>query len=170
MFMAKRKNFTWEDRKRIIQRLLPPESISVKELAAEIGVSDVTIYDWRKKINSGYLDKKSNNDKKYSVEDKFHIVLETYSLNEGELNTYCREKGLYPATVKKWQQNAIKGIEGPKSIVNTIEIRSELKKAKEDSKKLKSELNYKDKALAETAALLVLRKKANAIWGDPEEK
>jgi len=49
-------------------------------------------------------------------------------------------------------------------------MRNELKKAKEDSKKLKSELNRKDKALAETAALLVLRKKANAIWGDPEEK
>jgi transposase-like protein len=170
MFMAKRTKFTWEDRKRIIQRLLPPENISVKELAKEIGVSDVTIYDWRTKINNGYLDKKSSSDKKYSAEDKFHIVLETYSLSEGELNAYCRKKGLYPATVKKWQQNAIKGTEGPKSTVNTTEMRNELKKVKEDSKKLKSELNRKDKALAETAALLVLRKKANAIWGDPEEK
>ena len=31
-------------------------------------------------------------------------------------------------------------------------------------------LRIKEKALAETAALLVLRKKANAIWGDPEEE
>ena len=38
------------------------------------------------------------------------------------------------------------------------------------NKKLGKELRIKEKALAETAALLVLRKKANAIWGDPEEE
>jgi len=170
MFMAKRTKFTWEERKRIIQRLLPPENISVKELAKEIGVSDVTIYSWRTKINNGYLDEKSTNDKNYSPEDKFHIVMETYSLNEGELNAYCREKGLYPKTVKKWQQNAINGTEGTQSINETTEIKSKLKKEKETSKKLKSELNRKEKALAEAAALLVLRKKADAIWEDPEDE
>ncbi|VVS91726.1 hypothetical protein DBB_48450 [Desulfoluna spongiiphila] len=37
-------------------------------------------------------------------------------------------------------------------------------------KKVEKELLRKDKALAETAALLVLRKKANAIWGDSEDE
>jgi len=96
--------------------------------------------------------------------------METYSLNEGELNAYCREKGLYPETVKKWQQNAINGTEGTQSINETTEIKSKLKKEKETSKKLKSELNRKEKALAEAAALLVLRKKADAIWEDPEDE
>ncbi len=36
-------------------------------------------------------------------------------------------------------------------------------------KHLERELHRKDKALAETVALLVLRKKAQAIWGDAEE-
>lgn len=168
--MAKRNKFTWEDRKRIIERLLPPENISVKELADEIGVSDVTIYSWRTKINNGYLDKKSNKNQKYSAEDKFHIVMETYSLTEGELNAYCREKGLYPETVKKWQKNAINGTEGTQSLTETTEIKSELKNEKEAYKKLQNELKRKEKALAETAALLVLRKKADAIWGDPEDE
>ncbi|WP_419653125.1 hypothetical protein, partial [Thiolapillus sp.] len=35
-------------------------------------------------------------------------------------------------------------------------------------KELERELKRKEKALAETAALLVLRKKAQAIWGDGE--
>lgn len=33
---------------------------------------------------------------------------------------------------------------------------------------IEKELARKERALAEAAALLVLRKKANAIWGEPE--
>ena len=36
-------------------------------------------------------------------------------------------------------------------------------------RELEKELRRKDKALAETAALLVLKKKANAIWGDEDD-
>lgn len=36
-------------------------------------------------------------------------------------------------------------------------------------KELEKELARKEKALAETAALLVLRKKADAIWGPGED-
>ena len=36
-------------------------------------------------------------------------------------------------------------------------------------KQLERELNRKEKALAETAALLVLRKKFNALWEESEE-
>ncbi len=36
-------------------------------------------------------------------------------------------------------------------------------------KELERELRQKEKALAETAALLVLRKKAQAIWGEVED-
>ncbi len=44
--------------------------------------------------------------------------------------------------------------------------RSELASEKAKSKKLEVELNRKEKALQETYTLLVLRGKAEAIWGD----
>ena len=50
--------------------------------------------------------------------------------------------------------------------------REEREQSKNDRKKIKEleqDLRRKDKALAETAALIVLRKKAQAIWGAPEE-
>ena len=53
--------------------------------------------------------------------------------------------------------------------MNSKELKESLKAEKELNKELQRELRHKEKALAETAALLVLRKKANAIWGDPEE-
>lgn len=53
--------------------------------------------------------------------------------------------------------------------MDSKELKESLKAEKELNKELQRELRHKEKALAETAALLVLRKKANAIWGDPEE-
>jgi transposase len=45
----------------------------------------------------------------------------------------------------------------------------ELKALRSENKQLKQEINRKDRALAETAALLVLKKKANAMWGESED-
>jgi septal ring factor EnvC (AmiA/AmiB activator) len=49
-------------------------------------------------------------------------------------------------------------------------LNRELKDSQKERKKLERELKRKEKALAEAAALLVLSKKANAIWGDPEDE
>ena len=46
--------------------------------------------------------------------------------------------------------------------------KAELKLLRKQNKQLTQELNRKEKALAETAALLVLKKKANQIGGDDE--
>jgi hypothetical protein len=50
--------------------------------------------------------------------------------------------------------------------------RDQREQSKTDRKRIKQlekELLRKEKALAEAAALIILRKKAQAIWGDPEE-
>jgi len=43
-----------------------------------------------------------------------------------------------------------------------------LKKERKKNRRLEKELSRKDKALAEAAALLILQKKAQAIWGESE--
>ncbi len=51
--------------------------------------------------------------------------------------------------------------------------RQEREQAKADKKRIKElerELKRKDKALAEAAAILVLRKKFNAYWSDDSEE
>jgi hypothetical protein len=45
--------------------------------------------------------------------------------------------------------------------------RAEIRAHKQRIKKLEQELRRKDKALAETAALLVLEKKVQTLFGDP---
>lgn len=47
--------------------------------------------------------------------------------------------------------------------------REAIRDERQKNRMLERELARKEKALAETAALLVLRKKAQAIWGESED-
>ena len=74
------------------------------------------------------------------------------------------KKGLYPQQIHEWKQACITGANqaGEQS-------RQEKKQAQQDRKRiqrLESEIRRKDKALAETAALLVLSKKLDALLRD----
>jgi len=84
------------------------------------------------------------------------MLLESHGLDEQALNALCREKGVFRHHLKQWQAAFIAGGSG----VN----RAELRELKDTNKTLKRELNRKEKALAEAAALLVLKKKYQALW------
>lgn len=149
--------------------MMPPENKAVSELARETGITEQTLYTWRRQLkNQGcVVPGDGKNAEQWSSEDKFAVVLETAKLNAAELAEYCRRKGLYAEQVAAWRQacsaanaNAAQTTKGQRaqSQVDQKRIRT-----------LEKELNRKEKALAEVAALLVLRKKAQAIWGDKEE-
>jgi transposase-like protein len=89
-------------------------------------------------------------------------------LNEAELAEYCRKKGLYPEQVKAWRAQAEKAMAG--GVVSAKELREAVATEKKRNQELERELRRKEKALAETAALLTLRKKAAAIWGEGEDE
>jgi len=150
----------------IFKRLAPPNAEKASDIARETNIPINTIYTWRTKIikSNPTSNKKAN---KWSSSDKFQAVLETVSLSELETAKYCREKGIHVEELKSWFkqcQNANENkFEDPK------ELKDNLKKEQKKAKELEKELREKEKALAETAALLVLRKKARAIWGDPED-
>lgn len=153
----------------LIQRMLPPENIPVKELEAETGISKNTLYSWCKRDRKKRgLVKKVGSKSKWTSEEKFLIVLETASLSESEIGEYCRKKGIYRKQIAKWYQACSQA--NLPSNKPPAKASEEAKTLEKRLKKLEKELGRKDKALAETAALLVLRKKANAIWGDSEDE
>ena len=159
-----KKVYSKKLKKSIFKRLANGEKVS--DLARELNIPKNTLYTWRKKVikASSSTNKKVN---KWSSKDKFQAVLETSALSELETSKYCRKKGIHLEELKNWIkqcQNANNiELEDPKVIKN------DLKNEQKRNKELQKELKYKEKALAETAALLVLRKKANAIWGEPKE-
>ena len=148
---------------------MPPENKAVSELARETGITEQTLYTWRRQLkNQGMpVPGDGKNPEGWSSEDKFAVVLETAALNEAELAEYCRRKGLYVEQIAAWRKAC------QSANANASEqARNQHEQSKEDKKRirqLEKELHRKEKALAEAAALLVLRKKAQAIWGDKEE-
>ena len=100
--------------------------------------------------------------------DKFAAVLETAALNESDLSAYCRERGLYPSQVKEWRTACEQANDWDRA--QNKRLQDNTRNADKRIKELERELNRKEKALAETAALLVLRKKAQAIWGESEDE
>lgn len=154
----------------IIKRMMPPNNESVRSLCEEFGISDATLYTWRKEAReAGYAS--PGNDRtsdKWSSEDKFLVVLETYTMNEEELAAYCREKGLYKEQIEAWRKTC--STANGRDLAQTKQLNQDLKEEKNKRNELEKELRDKGKALAEASSLLLLRKKAQAIWGDQEEE
>lgn len=153
----------------ILTKMMPPENQTVSKLAKEHGISEATLHQWRKQARStGYATPADGQvAEKWSTQDKFLIVVETAALNEAELAEYCRSKGLFIEQVYAWREACMQANGGVAK--EAARYQQELKQEKRRSKELEKELRRKESALAETAALLTLRKKAHAIWGDSED-
>jgi len=162
--------YSAERKESVIQKMMPPHNIPIPQLAKESGISDVTLYNWRKqaRVEGIAVPADGKNPEKWSSEDKFAIVLEAASLNEAELAEYCRQKGLYVEQIAAWRKACLQA--NANSAAQTKAEQKQVRKDRNKIKKLERELHRKDKALAETAALLVLQKKAQAIWGDGEDE
>ena len=161
--------YALERKESVVRRMLSPVTISMAELARETGVSEATLYNWRNqaKTKGESVTGKHKHSGKGSSAQKFSVVVETAPFNEAELAEYCRKKSLYPEQVKAWreaceQANATPGKRDPA-------LQAELKASRWRNRELERELTRKEKALAETAALLILRKKADAIWGEGKD-
>ena len=103
-----------------------------------------------------------------SPETKLTIIIDTAKLNETELAEYCRSKGLYPEQIAQWKTQSLTGVSTSEQ--QTALGRKQHQTDQKQIKQLKQEIKRKDKALAEAAAILILRKKLNALWGEDEDE
>ncbi|MCP5005070.1 MAG: transposase, partial [Planctomycetes bacterium] len=88
----------------LIARMLPPNNVSVPELARETGIPKDTLYTWCRNARKGDAPAQEQPSDGLSSEEKFNVVLETVSLNEVELGEYCRRKGLFPHQISAWRE------------------------------------------------------------------
>lgn len=162
--------YSKELKESILRRIFPPSNEPVAKVAKEQGLSEQVIRNWRKAALAGGIESITGESStgKWSSQDKFQIVVETIGMNEAELAEYARKKGLFVEDIELWRDACINANGGVAK--EAARLNCELKASQKENKSLQKELDRKEKALAETAALLVLRKKADAVWGEPEDE
>lgn len=153
-------------RSRMVARMFGPEAISASRLAEEVGVCQSTLSRWRREAagNFGSMSKKkSRRPQEWSSEEKLAAVMEASGLGPDELGAWLRRKGLKEEHLRQWRQVSLEALSTPRPRRRgkSPEVRK--------IQALEKELNRKEKALAEAAALLVLKKKVDAIWGDEDD-
>ena len=139
-----------------VARLLPPESATLDDVAHEIGVGVSTLERWRSEALS-----RPARERAWTAAARFEAVLVTAAMDEAGKSAWCRERGVYPQELEQWRQAATQALAEPE------DARASHRETKADRRRIKElerELRRKDKALAETAALLVLSKKLEVIF------
>ncbi|MGP5156952.1 transposase [Pseudoalteromonas prydzensis] len=166
-----RRRFTQEFKVQAVEKALSQcDDVRLEDIADDLGVGYSTLQRWialakKHQLETHQTGSQMTAEKRpqdWSLEERLSAIIDCGHLDEAAINEYCRNKGLYPHHIKQWKQDFAQG-------PTTKLAKSDSKQLKQEIKQLQKELNRKDKALAETAALLVLKKKADALWGFNED-
>ena len=159
----------------MVQKLTRPGGPSATRLSREVGVHQSTLSRWVRQAHyvpwqgtpsipdEPRRTMPARRPQDWTAEEKYAAMIEAASLPDEELGAFLRKKGLHQANLRQWRQEMLKGLEKPggRSSKNSAETRR--------IRELERELTRKEKALAEAAALLILKKKAQALWGDEDD-
>ena len=155
-------------KQKMIEKLTGPAARSATSLSKEVGVPQPTLSRWLRTAMVPSMTKDesgSGRRRRWPAEEKVRIVMEAAALDERALGAFLRREGLHEADLERFreevQQAATEGLR-PKR-------KRGLSPEQKRIRKLEKELARKEKALAEAAALLVLRKKAEAFFLGEEE-
>jgi transposase len=152
----------------VIRKMLQPDAPSVLALSSQLGISKATLYRWLNQSNSQGKTTQDTMEKRpldWTPEERFQAVMETSALSGDELGKYVRQKGITRQQLQEWKNDCLQAIGNRTGRKPDTEKRD----LKRQITQLEREIRRKDKALAETAALLVLKKKAQELWGDYED-
>ena len=164
------KRYSAETREWVVRQMMPPFNRAVIELAGATGITTVTLRAWRQSARQAkeFMPGNGKAGDRWSSADKLRVVLETASLSETEISQYCRSKGIYPEQVRQWRE-VCEQANGVPETKATATQRAEVKAGQKRIRELERQVKRADAARAEAAALLNLRKKADAIWGKEED-
>lgn len=160
--------YSRERKEAVIRKMLPPYNKTIPKISREEGISEPTLYAWRQaaRAKGRLLPNGDATPEGWTSADKFAAVVETASLNEEQKSEYCRQRGIYAEQLAAWRQACENANDWDEA--QERKLKENMRAAKKRTLELERDLHRKEKALAEAAALLVLKKRADAIWGEGE--
>ena len=154
------RNYSDTVKEAMVVKLTSLHAPSATALAQEVNIPQSTLSRWVREygtIGRGGGTMKERRPQDWTAEEKLNAILEYEKLNEEERGKYLRERGLHSIHIEQWKEAIIRGLQSSKS--------NKKDSGQKRIKELEKELRRKDKALAETAALLVLKKKPRISGG-----
>jgi len=141
--------------------------MSATALSKEVGVSQATLSRWL--VAAGSVDdvskrklKGSRRANRWPVAEKLRVITAAQGLEGEVLGALLRKEGIHMVQLTAWRTAVEQALDS--RAVDEAEAERE-----RELTDLRRELALKDKALAEAAARLVLRKKLSALWGDEDD-
>ena len=162
-------------KKRMLSKMTGPGARSATSLSDEVGVCQSTLSRWLREATVEGMVKDDSRERaggrekrrgRWTPTDKIRVVMEAAGVGEEGLGALLRREGLHEADLERFREEVLE------AAVKGFEVGRRKRGMSAEEKKiraLRKELNRKEKALAEAAALLVLRKKVEAfLMGDEE--
>lgn len=159
--------YSEEFKRSAVQKLLTRGNRTVIEIIGELGIALPTIYQWRNELARVPGMKKPTSPQDRPANEKLKILIEYEALTSEKRGEYLRKNGLHEDNLNDWRDQIEKAF---LPLKKTSQERKELGYEKEKVKQLEKQLRRKDKALAEVSALLILKKKADLLWGSEEDE
>jgi transposase len=148
-----------------------PNAMAQNALSRATGIPQTTLSGWLRDVVTSPTMKKESKDEEetpparrpedWTPEEKLQLVVETNGLEREALSELLRRRGVHRPQLEEWREVAREALRSSNKGASVAAARR--------IRELEREVRRKDKALAETAALLVLRKKAEALWGDEDD-
>jgi hypothetical protein len=141
--------FSLSFKQRMVERMTGTHAISATRLAKEVGVSQDSLSRWLREASSlPVLPKREERGpRQWTLDEKIRVLAGSRGLNGTELTAFLEREQVLLGELEQWRR-ALEGEPAPVPAATVKHIRT-----------LERELARKDKALAEAAALLVLKKK-----------
>lgn len=162
-----KKQYSDEFKEQALAKVYSRGQRTIQSIADESNLSIHTLKNWMKSTTT--TDTPNPNQTKrpqdWRPEERLLALHESHGLSGEALNAWCRQRGLFAHQLVQWQSDFCAAAQ-PRSGGGDSQV---LRVLKADIQRLERELNRKDKALAEAAALLILQKKVRALLGGEVE-
>ncbi len=150
----------------IIKQVLAGKS--AYQVSQETGVNTATVQSWLKKHEAGtlVLDGSEGEPKPSSRSpvEKLALLMQGKAVSEADRGEWLRKNGLHSQHLSLWEQELATMMNNKKT-----DLDAENAALKKQNKELRNELARKEKALAEAAVLLTLKKKFQHLFQEEGE-
>lgn len=159
-------------KEQMVSKMLAPNGPSALKLSVETGIAQPTLSKWKRTIGVRPVVAKKQK-REWTLQEKSQALFEVLSLTENERGAWLRRNGVHSEELAQWQieiTTQLSQLQPQKRGRGRPKKDPTLAEAEKEIKVLRKDLQRKNAALAEQTALVILQKKAEAIWAAREDE